>query len=178
MEYTRWAQTKEAYLQKQKEKALEAKRKEQEEKAAKKEQKAVANKAFEQWKRLKAEKLADAKQEKQEEEKADEKEKRGARRRKAGGEKPPLPFDAWSKRKEEVLNERVCAEREKARLKREKEKEKEERRRLAEISYLEWLDKKEVVDENKSNLNRSMSNSMSSIRVPFYPNSRTIPFGR
>ncbi len=177
VEYKKWAYKKEVSLQNQKAKAAEAYRKAQDEKALKQEQRMIANKAFEQWSRLKIEKLAETRQEKRQEDRVSEKKKRGERVKKAG--KPPLPFEAWNKRKEEVLNEKVSIEKEKARLKEEKEKEKEERKKMAEISYLEWLDRKEMVEENKTNLNRSTSVSMNSIvRVPFYPNSRTIPFGR
>ena len=58
VEYKRWMQTKEEYIQKQKEKNSEVKKQLMEQKVAKREQKAIASKAFEQWARIKKEKLA------------------------------------------------------------------------------------------------------------------------
>ncbi len=58
-----------------------------------------------------------------------------------------------------------------------KKKEKEERKKIAELSYLEWLDKKELLEDEKGKLNKSLSSSMSAL-PPFYPTSKCIPFGR
>ena len=58
----------------------------------------------------------------------------------------------------------------------EKKKEKEKRANEAKQAYEEWLTKK-LTEEDEKPLNKSMSASMNSL-PPFYPNSRTIPFGR
>jgi hypothetical protein len=60
------------------------------------------------------------------------------------------------------------------------QRQKEKKKELGKIAYLEWLDKKDEQELNQSrnsNLNKSLSNSMSSL-PPFYPSSKTIPFGR
>lgn len=91
VEYKKWMETKEQYIQKQREKMSEARRKEQEAKQAKREQKQMASKAFEQWVRIKSEKLTEQKSENRSVEKTIEKEKRTEKK----STKPPLPFDAW-----------------------------------------------------------------------------------
>lgn len=178
VEYKKWMMAKEKVLKDKQAKDAAAKKALAEQLESKRTQKMVASKAFEQWVLIKAEKMREAKQEARDDQKTNAKDQRNATKKKAAVNKPPLPFDAWNKKKEEQINEKLNSEKEKARQKRLKEKEKEERKKLAEISYLEWLDKKDDDEEKKStNLNRSMSNSMSAM-PPFYPNSRTIPFGR
>jgi hypothetical protein len=89
-------------------------------------------------------------------------------------------FVSRVKKKEEVLKEKVESATERERQKKMEQREKEKKKELGQKAYLEWLDKKDEQELNTSrhsNLNKSLSNSMSSL-PPFYPSSRTIPFGR
>lgn len=52
---------------------------------------------------------------------------------------------------------------------------KRKKKELAQKSFYEWLDKKELTTDIKNS--KSMSTSMNSL-PPFYPTSKIIPFGR
>lgn len=91
VEYKKWMHTKEALIQKQKERAAEIKKAAENEKLAKREQKQIASKAFDQWVAIKKEQTRETKQEIQHTEKITEKKKRVEKK----NEKPPLPFEAW-----------------------------------------------------------------------------------
>ena len=84
-----------------------------------------------------------------------------------------------SKQKEnEILEKARTAEEKKRQQERELQMQRQ-KKKLAQAAYEEWLDKKDRNEElNRSvGLNKSLSASMSSL-PPFYPASKTIPFGR
>lgn len=151
-----------------------AKKAKKDEKAKRDEQKKIAVKAFEEWLRIKQERLKEEKEETKDKQIKTEKQTRKLKEKTV--EKPPLPFEAWAKKKENQIQEKLSTEKQKERDKKQKEKDKEERKKLAQVSYYEWLDKKEQLDDKKE-LSRSLSSSMSAL-PPFYPSSKTIPFGR
>lgn len=134
----------------------------------------IASKAFEEWVRIKSDQQKEAKTDELDKQRKIEKQNR--KQKEKVNDKPPLPFEAWAKKKENQINEKLNTEKQKEREKQQKEKEKQERKKLAEISYYEWLDKKEKLEDTKE-LNRSLSSSMNAL-PPFYPSSKTIPFGR
>jgi hypothetical protein len=134
----------------------------------------IARKAFEEWVRIKSEQLKEAKTEDLDKQRKIEKQNR--KQKEKTSNKPPLPFEAWAKKKGEQINEKLNSEKQNEREKQQKEIEKQERKKLAEISYYEWLDKKEKLEDSKE-LSRSLSSSMNAL-PPFYPSSKTIPFGR
>lgn len=174
LEYDRWCLRKEEYFKKRKEKLESDKKTKEMEELKKKEKKLNGTKAFEQWVKLVAEREKETKTEHNE--KLMQTEKQNRKRKEKKSDKPPLPFEAWAKKKESQIQEKFSSEKLKQQEKELKEKEKQERKKLAEQSYNEWLDKKEKQDDMKE-LNRSLSSSMSAL-PPFYPSSKTIPFGR
>lgn len=185
-----WSMEKEKHLREKRRAMLEMMKKKEEEKESVEEKKKTADKLFQDWLEKKARDKAISEAEKaklkRSEQKKTAKSRAGSSKsssKKAGT--PPLPFNAWCKQKEEELNERAKSEAEKRKQRAAERQNRLKKRALAEQAYQEWLDKKENQLErdalNRSrigsaNLNRSLSASMNSI--PFYPASKTIPFGK
>ena len=84
------------------EKILNTKKLKKEEKDKKKEQKMIASKAFEEWVRIKKEQYIENKGEQNDKLLKTEKENRKQKEKKS--DKPPLPFEAWAKKKENQIN--------------------------------------------------------------------------
>lgn len=103
-----------------------------EEKDKKKEQKMIASKAFEEWVRIKKEQYIENKGEQND--KLFKTEKQNRKQKEKKSDKPPLPFEAWAKKKENQINEKLKSEKQKELEKKLKENEKEERKKLAELS--------------------------------------------
>lgn len=153
----------------------------------KEEKKLEGKKAYEEW--LKTSKVKKSEQKeieferkRREEEKkrrekikASEKKKKWQDPRKEKPPPAPISHNEWAKKKQEEIEQRKRSENMKKEDKEVKEAELRDKRERARQSYLEWLEKKEEEKSLKSS--RALSSSMSSL-PPFYPNSRTIPFGR
>ncbi len=173
-----WSEKKEEQIkEKQKEKKkLEEKVKENmEEKTKKKEDGQIAYKV---WLENKTKEIKEKKEDELHKERKQERQKR-KESAKTENKKPPVPYEAWVRKKEQEIEEIKKSKVQKEQEKKQKEDEKRQKKKLAEKAFLEWLDKKEDEEINKpsSNMNRSLSASMASL-PPFYPTSRTIPFGR
>jgi hypothetical protein len=147
----------------------------------KKEKQEGAKTAFERWLKDKIEAMREQKEKELEVKRDEEKKKRLKQQEneEKKHKKPPVPYEAWKKRKEDELNHRLLSASEKKKQKEQEEQEKQKKKQLAKLSYLEWLDKKDQDQQlnQSTNLNKSLSASMSSL-PPFYPASKTIPFGR
>ena len=102
VEYNKWCERKQDFIEKQKEKILNTKKLKKEEKDKKKEQKMIASKAFEEWVRIKKEQYIENKGEQNDKLLKTEKENRKQKEKKS--DKPPLPFEAWAKKKENQIN--------------------------------------------------------------------------
>ena len=174
-----WSEKKEEVIKEKikEKKKLEEKAKETiEEKIKKKEDGQIAYKV---WLENKTKELKEKREDSLHKERKQERQKR-KENTKTDNKKPPVPYEAWVRKKEHEIEEIKKSKLQKEQEKKQKENEIREKKKLAEKAFLEWLDKKEDEEINKSssnNMNRSLSASMASL-PPFYPTSRTIPFGR
>lgn len=182
-----WSMEKEKHLREKRRAMLEMIKKKEEEKESVEEKKKAADKLFKDWLEKKARDKKSSEDEKAKVKRSEQKKMANKSKadNKSASKQPPLPFNAWCKQKEDELNERAKSEAEKRKQRAAERQNRLKKRALAEQAYQEWLDKKENQLErdalNRSrngsvNLNRSLSASMNSI--PFYPASKTIPFGK